>query len=262
MITWLEGLNEWLLALTLAAPRTLALFAVLPFFERRILPPTLRNGMALVLVLVVLPLVHGQAGAAALSLPALLGLILKEVFLGATVGYLVALLFWAIASAGFFLDTQRGAMSATLFTPMVGSQTSPLGAFLTQAAVTLLFATGGFLALLDALYLSYASWPVASYFPHLDRQAADFFLQQMDDLMRIMALIAGPAVIIMFLSELGMALIGRFVPQINIFLLAMPLKSSLAVLFLALYLGAIGRWAEREFLSLGRLFRLLEGWLR
>jgi type III secretion protein T len=43
----------------------------------------------------------------------------------------------------------------------------------------------------------------------------------------------------MLLAELGMALIGRFVPQINVFLLAMPVKSALALLLLALYMTAL-----------------------
>ncbi len=249
--------QHWLLALVLSVPRVLALFAVLPFLTRQVLPPTLRNGVAIVLALVAVPGVHAALPGHALDFPAVLLLIGKELLLGGLAGYLVALLFWAVAAAGFFLDSQRGAMSATLFTPLVGSETSPLGAFLTQVLVTLLFVSGGFLALLDALYTSYLSWPVLSWWPRLDLQGALFFLQQLDGLMRVMLLIAGPAVILMLLAELGMALIGRFVPQINVFLLAMPVKSALALLFLALYMGAIVRWADGAFADVGGLVRRL-----
>ncbi|MNL71828.1 flagellar biosynthesis protein FliR [compost metagenome] len=48
-------------------------------------------------------------------------------------------------------------------------------------------------------------------------------------------LYAAPAVIAMFLAEVGLALVSRFAPQLQVFFLAMPIKSALALLVLVLY---------------------------
>jgi type III secretion protein T len=102
--------------------------------------------------------------------------------------------------------------------------------------VTLLFVSGGIFALFDGLYASYVLWPPATYFPHLDLSHAEFFLGQLDNLMYLIVFLAAPIIICMFVAELGLALIGRFAPQLNVFFLAMPIKSGIAIFVLAIYL--------------------------
>ena len=45
--------------------------------------------------------------------------------------------------------------------------------------------------------------------------------------------------IAMFLAEFGLALVSRFAPSLNVFILAMPIKSLVASLLLVLYLGIL-----------------------
>lgn len=48
---------------------------------------------------------------------------------------------------------------------------------------------------------------------------------------------SAPLVLAMFLSEFGLALISRFAPQLNVFFLAMPIKSAVASVLLIFYLA-------------------------
>jgi type III secretion protein T len=249
---------HWLLILTLTVPRFLGLFLMLPIFGSNFIPTTARNGIAISLSVIVLPLVSQQVMSYPFDGLLYLMLIFKEAVLGSMLGFLVSIMFWAISTSGNIIDMQRGAMSAQLFNPIVASQTSPLGVFFTQTAATLFLTTGGFLALLSAVYQSYSSWPVTSFYPQLQLESISLFLGQFDNLLYMALQIAAPAVILMLLTEIGVALIGRFVPSINVFLLAMPIKSMLVFLVLALYMSTIVYFLGNHFASYQYLIVMLE----
>ena len=145
-------------------------------------------------------------------------------------------------------------MNPDLFNPSAGGSTTPLGSFLVQVGVTLFFSSGAILIFLGGLYESYITWPVLNYFPSFDWSSADYFLSQIDLLFYLMLLLAGPIVMIMFVAEFGVALVGRFVPQINIFILAMPIKSAIGFFLLALYVSFLVKYIHVELFSFSRIF--------
>ena len=164
---------------------------------------------------------------------------LKEVLLGLLIGFVATIPFWAMEATGFIIDNQRGAALASTLNPSLGSQTSPTGLLLTQTLITLFFSGGAFLALVGSLFRSYASWPVSSFFPQFGSQWVAFFYAQFSQMLMLCALFAAPLLIAMFLAEFGLALVSRFAPSLNVFILAMPIKSLVASLLLVLYLGIL-----------------------
>ena len=85
------------------------------------------------------------------------------------------------------------------------------------------------------LFESYRLWPVFQWWPPLGPDAALVALRMLDQYMLLSVLLASPVILVMFLSEVGLALMSRFVPQLQVFFLAMPIKSALAMLMFALY---------------------------
>ena len=53
--------------------------------------------------------------------------------------------------------------------------------------------------------------------------------------MLLAMMLAAPVLIAMLMSELGLALVSRFAPQLQVFFLAMPIKSALALFVLVIY---------------------------
>ena len=51
--------------------------------------------------------------------------------------------------------------------------------------------------------------------------------------------IASPVIIIMFMATLGLGLVNRTAPQLNVFFLSMPVKSALGIAMLVIYLPFI-----------------------
>lgn len=251
----------WSLALILTTPRILVAFNVIPVFSQPIFPAMIRNGVMVVMSVALLPLTKEQLVGVPLELPNIAMLIIKEAIIGLVLGYAMSIPFWAARGAGFVMDMQRGSMSALFFSPTIGGMVSPLGNLLAQLAITLLFTSGGFMLLLETIMLSYQVWPLDKFMPDFNPKAAEFFLKQLDLLLYTTILIAAPFIGIMLVIDIGTGLVGRYLPQLNIFLVAMPIKSALVFLILIFYIGIIGRYLHDSFLNFGANLHLLDGLL-
>lgn len=223
-------------ALSLALPRVLGMFAVLPVFNRQLMPGMLRYTVAAALAALAVPMLMPQVAASEFSALMLLLIITKEAFVGFALGFLVAIPFWAFEAVGFFIDNQRGASVAATLNPVTGNDTSPLGILFNQAFIVFFFISGGFLLMLGLLYDSFRLWNVFSWFPTLRPETMPLLLDQLGRLVRIAVLLSAPAIVAMFLAEVGLALVSRFVPQLQVFFMAMPIKSGIAMLVLMVYM--------------------------
>lgn len=254
-------LRQWLLIYSVALPRLLLALTTLPLLRRQVLPGLTRNAVIFTLAVLVLPVAAAGLPVAQPSPAWLLGIMLKEAFIGLVIGYVASVLFWAVEAIGFFIDNQRGATMASSLNPLTEEQTSPLGILLSQVMAVLFFSGGGFLVYLGGIYQSYRLWPVASFYPRLDLDAAAFFLGQLDLLIYLTVFLAGPVIVAMFLVEFGMGLIGRFSPQLNVFFLAMPVKSALANVLLVAYIATLVVFFSAEFQRLSALLPRLRSLL-
>ena len=230
-------LHSFLLALSLVTPRILGAFIALPMFAREALPGGVRAAMATCLALVAVPPLMPHVG----SLTAALGVMLaiKESFLGFALGYAMTIPFWALECAAFFIDNQRGATIGASLDPLTGNDSSELGQLFLQGFIVYVLTSGAMVGLLGALYDSYALWPVLDWMPSFPRWAEGEWLSRLDTLTRSALLISAPVVAAMFLAELGLALVSRFAPQLQVFVLAMPIKSGLAFFVLMMYVSTL-----------------------
>ena len=220
-------------------PRMVAAFTIVSFMSKELLGGQLtRNSIMLSLALFIFPVVESDFPES-LGYAEMLLISAKEFFIGLAIGFLTNIIFWAISSVGAFIDNQRGATIAESFDPLLGEQVSPLGQLMLQTATALFFIAGIFPLFLSGLYGSYVYWPVHEFMPNIQLDRAPFFLMHMDALVKTAVYLAGPAVITMFIVEFGLGLIGRFSPQLNIFFLAMPIKSAAAILVLIIIFGVL-----------------------
>ena len=117
--------------------------------------------------------------------------------------------------------------------------------------------SGLFLLILESLMLTYQAWPIFSYFPDLNPEGADFFLNQFDLIIKLAMWLAAPVAICMFITEFGIALISRAAPQLNVFILAMPIKSAVAMAILVVYVATIMQLTQSYLTEVPDLFASL-----
>jgi type III secretion protein T len=226
--------QDFLMALACSQPRILGMFAVVPLFNPQLIPRMMRLAVAAGTGLIVAPTLLSVAKTS-FSPTMVLFIAGKEAFIGFALGYAVALPLWAFEAVGFLIDNQRGASISATLNPLTGNDSSPLGILFNQAFIVFFLISGGFPLMLGVLYDSYRLWPVLEWAPTLRNDSITVLLGQLDQFMRLAMLYGAPVIVAMFLSELGLALVSRFVPQLQVFFLAMPIKSALALLVLILY---------------------------
>ncbi|AHM76139.1 type III secretion system export apparatus subunit SctT [Yersinia hibernica] len=226
----------WLGALGLAMVRPYGMLLILPLFTARSLGSSLlRNGVILAIALPVTPLFFTASFMYHDSLTGWFWVLCLELVIGVMIGFVAALPFWAIDMAGFLIDTLRGATMSTLFNPSMGMESSIFGVLFTQILTVLFLTSGGFNLVLSALYGSYNILPVGSGIQ--PTSAMLHFLQSEWHLMYELCLsFALPAILVMVLADLSLGLINRSSQQLNVFFLAMPIKSALALFLLLISL--------------------------
>ncbi|WP_302174052.1 type III secretion system export apparatus subunit SctT [uncultured Hydrogenophaga sp.] len=227
-------LTQYLMAAACSVPRFVAVFSMLPLLSRQLVPLPLRGALLLCLALFVVPVMlpHVTESRSAGTIAAILA---KEFVVGALLGFVVAIPLWAVETMGDLIDSQRGAAIADTLNPLTGNDASPLAQLFSQAVQTFFLVAGGFPLLLGVVYDSFRIWPVFGWWPDLQAQGPVLLLGWLDTYMRLAVLLAAPVLFAMLLAELGLALLSRYVPQLQVFFLAMPVKSGLAMLMLALY---------------------------
>ncbi len=234
----------FLTTLVMTQPRILALCIMLPMFNRQVLPGMLRYAIAAAIGLILVPKLAPEYAELDLQALDLILLVVKEVFIGLVLGLLAAIPFWIFEAVGFIVDNQRGASMGSILNPATGDDSSPLGILFNQAFIVFFLVSGGFSLTLTMLYDSFRLWDLWSWTPTLRQESGPLMLDQFSRLMRMTLLWAAPAVIAMFLAEFGLALASRFAPQLQVFFLAMPIKSALALLVLVLYMSTLFEYAR------------------
>ncbi len=235
--------TEHFLAIILGMPRIFLIIQTAPFMGASVVTGQLRVTLVIACYMILHPMllatlpdqdISGVSG----SYPLYAAIILKETFIGMLIGLLSGILFWAIQSAGFFIDNQRGASQASTSDPLSGEQTSPLGSFLFQAAVYVFFLSGAFMVFLRLIYNSYEIWPVMSLTPIdlvYNIELPLFFAKQVSYLMLLTMLLSGPIVMACLLTDISLGLMNRFASQLNVYVLAMPVKSALVAFLMIFY---------------------------
>ncbi len=260
------GLFDHLLAVVAGMPRLFMVAQVAPFLAGSVVTGQLRMVLVFACYLPVHPVILGQLPKGSMFDLALLGhygaLVLKESLIGLVLGLLAGIAFWTVQSAGFLIDNQRGASMAEESDPMSGEQTSPTGAFLLQSMMYLFYASGAFMAFLGLLYASYEIWPVPSLAPLAwSIEVPLLFAGRVAWLMSHMVLLAGPIVVACLLADISLGLVNRFASQLNVYVLAMPVKSAVASLLLVLYFGALAARTPDLFAEFAADLQRLQGLL-
>jgi type III secretion protein T len=214
-------------------PRLVAIFAVVPFLSGRMITGAARMGLLLMLALFMSP-IGGEMPSLSTGMWILIAA--KEALIGTLLGLGFGIFIWAIQSVGDLIDFQTGSGNASFFDPIGGHENGPTGEFLGWLVIALFVAGGGLLALLGVIVDSYRLWPVASFFPDLGKVLQEFAIRQGDTLFLWIVKLASPVIVVLLVVELGIGLISRVAPQLNVFVFAQPIKSLLATLMLLLFL--------------------------
>jgi flagellar biosynthetic protein FliR len=208
-------------------------------------PRRVRLTVALVLAAVLLPL-HRQAYVLDLrSFGPVLALLGQEVFIGGFLGLTARLMISALQVAGNVIAQQLGLGFAMAVDPTQGQQSVLMGNFLTILGITLVFVTDLHHLVIAALNDSYSLFRPGEI-PLLGDVAA-LTTRTVATAFRIGIQLAAPFLVFGLLFNLGLGVLSRLMPQMQVFFIGMPLSILLGFLILfvvvaammAVFLGAL-----------------------
>lgn len=252
------GRLVWLLGVGTA--RLTPVFMIVPFLGRSNLGTLARGSIVLALAFFLNPWLDATAPAEIPARGVLYALIAKEVLLGTLFGVLSCLVFEIAAGVGFIIDNQRGLSMAQTHDPISGEETSPLGSLGMETLVMVFVAGGGLILFFDAVLASFVFWPPFSFWPDWSaKPVKNLLLGQFGWYLTTLVVLAAPMLMVCFLVDLGMGLMNRFAPQLNVFFLSMPIKSALSMLLLLVYWQSMFVFLSDELLRLPAVWDALRG---
>lgn len=220
---------DQLMLFVMVLMRVAALFAALPVFSSRNIPTMIKAGLALAMALAIFPILDlGRVGG--LNSWGLLVLgAMSEVLLGICIGLLVRLLFAGIQMAGQIAGYQMGLAIANIMDPATSLQIPILAQAYNLMAMLIFLAVDAHHWFFRSLVDSFDRLPLfqcrlsASLFGHVVDTAGAMFV--------IAIKIGAPVIVVLILTSVAFGLLARTVPQMNIFIVAMPLKIVVGLVF-------------------------------
>ena len=257
------GLTQALTLGALVIARLGPMVQMVPFLGGQKIPQQVKMGITLALAVIVVPAIWSPDVVATLPTHALpvAALIVKELAIGITLGFIASLTFESARMAGQLVDTARGQTQVTAFVPQLAARASASGDILYQFTVVIFIAVGGHRLMLATLVESFASVP-AHQFPALGDttyELAIYIARLSADAITLGVLLALPVIAAILLADLTLALMNKAAPQMNVFFLGMPAKALLGLAVLLLSLDIIvGRLIDDGMLRVRQIARVLE----
>src|SRR6266699_1858998 len=229
------------MTLSLLTPETLIVFLFLtirigaivlslPLLDSRNIPAQLKVLFILMLGVALYPLVQTQQ----VVIPQRLGhlglVVVSEMLIGLTIGFVAQLLFAGIQLGGEIISQQMGLNMATIFDPTSAHQVSLVTHLQYVLAMLMFLSSSAHHWFIIAMAESLQSIPLAG----LSTSGAVL-----------------PVILALLLATLVLGVIARLVPQLNVFMLSFPATLGLGLVMLALALPAVMGGIQLAFGQLG-----------
>jgi len=229
-----------LLVVALILGRTMPMIVLTPFFGGKIAPNTTKMGLGVLLTMIVWPLARTSISE---EIPytafSFMLLMLKEVFIGFSIGFVNAHMFFAMEVAGRIIDTVRGTSMSEVQVPHSKQRATPIGSLYYQLYLIIFLALGGHHVFLNGYFFSFQAIPLdetiglgvslAPFVNHIVRLTTDILL--------IGTTLAAPIIAATFITDVVFGILNRVAPQLNAYFMSMPVKAlgGVIIIFIALY---------------------------
>lgn len=217
--------------------RTGTMIMLLPGIGEQGISPRMRLTVALVLAAVLVPLHRADYHLVAGTLGPAIVMVVEEIIIGAVLGIAARLTISALDIAGAVIAQELGLGFVTAVDPSQGEQNMIISNFLTMLAITLFFATDMHHLVLAALNDSYTVFAPGEV-PAVGDVAA-LVTKSVSGAFRIGIQISAPFLVYGMVFNLGLGVLSRLMPAMQVYFLAMPLSILGGFLFLVVVLGAM-----------------------
>src|SRR3954462_3152125 len=224
-------------AFMLVFARIGAMVMLLPGFGETNIPVRIKLAIALSLTLIILPLHRDAYQIDMQSMAPLMVMLVHEIVIGVVLGATARVTLSALQVAGSVVAQQLGLGFVTAVDPTQGQQGVIVGNFLSVLGITLVFVTDLHHLVIAALNDSYSLFRPGEI-PFFGDIAA-LFTQTVAAAFRVGVQLSAPFIVFGLLFNLGLGVLSRLMPQMQVFFVGLPLSILLGFLILILVIGAM-----------------------
>ncbi len=167
--------------------------------------------------------------------------LVNEIAIGIFIGLTLQIVTSALLLAGQYISSSMGLSIATLIDPTFGNVPT-IAQFLIILGALIFFALGGHLIMISVLVDSFSLLPVGK--PILDLQSIRNLLQWSSMMFLGALLIALPVMAALILINIGMGVVTRAAPSLNIFVVGFPAMIFAGFLLIFVSMGVTGNRIE------------------
>jgi len=226
MLSSVDQITQLIPPFALIFCRISGMLATLPILSYPMISAKIRIMFGLVLTSLLLP-VAGAQFPEAQSFVEFLILIVKEVFIGLTIGFGARVIFESLNMAGSFIGRQMGLAMANVMDPTSRQQLPVISQFWLLLLMVLLLVTDSHHLLMETLYRNFELIPLGA--GELTAASGRTMISTGTQAFAIALKLAAPAMVFLLLVDASIAFTARVMPQMNIFLVTLPLKIGMGI---------------------------------
>ncbi len=226
--------TEQIMGFLLVFARVGAWVWLTPPFGGGFLPPLVRVMAGLAFAVPMTPAAIAVSGGISLEPVDLLLQFALQIVIGVALGLVCLILLSAVQSAGALIDVASGFSLAAAYDPMMQQQSAVISKAYQLIAGVLILVSGAYLILFAGFAKTFEVLPIGN---GLSTAATASTLTEALSVFFVAVLqIAGPIVAVLLLADIGLGLLTRVAPTINIFVLSFPVKIGLTLLLVGIAL--------------------------
>lgn len=211
--------------------RAAGLFIAAPVIGNKSIPPMIKIGLTIILAVILVPIAAQSELPQITSIWMMAGLAVKELMVGFIIGLFFALLFIGIRMSGNIIGFQIGLIIASVLDPETNSQVSLVSEMWYILGILIFVVINGHHAIVSAFADSYRLLPVGLL--EMTSPTGEDLIRYTAHAFVIAIKIAAPVMISLFLTTVVLGVVARTVPQMNIFIVGIPIKIGVGFLIMA-----------------------------
>lgn len=230
--------------------RASGLFLTAPILEHRSFPTPAKVGLVFLIALVCMPALKDVNLPEAFTLAELAALALKELMVGALIGFFFFLLVLAAELAGVITGFQVGLAISQTFDPNAGEQVSIIGRLWIVLASLIFLSINGHHLVIQAFADSCRI--IAPGQMIVSGDTALVMIKYTAYVFVLAIKIAAPVMVTLTLTDVALGTIAKLMPTMNIFIVGFPLKIGVGLMVVALSLPVFAYVLEKSTFYLNR----------
>ena len=219
----------------LGVSRMIPIVMFAPFFGAK-LPGGVKMGLAISITIILLPHMAVKSRTMLDFNNLYIGYIIKELFVGYILAFLVSVPFYIALSAGSLIDFLRGSSALQVTDPSSQEQTSPIGILYNYMLIVIFYNINGPFLFFDSVLESYNIIPPDAFInPLFFSMNLPIWQLIMGILTKVIALsiqLSAPCLLAILMTEVFLGIANRLAPQVQIVFLGMSLKSLIGLAIL------------------------------